>query len=324
MTDQPDPSPSFAHTLHGDDLSWLHLMLDGALPARYRLPDDPTEPRATCSAGARSPRWQCRRSSLDLLDPEGVTLASGDRGGRRRRLGRRHGRGASGFSIVDHVALRARRRRRRTQPWPTGPVWALWVGRAGAVRRPRGSQAAAEPRGRQSPRSSRSRPDARPVGWPTLPVRLALAATTREGADRLVVVPGRRSPWDDDGISAPRPASRPRTARTELLVAPGSRTASPHDTTIPRAASSTCLTDHTVVPTEDARRVGDRGRPRCLPWAAEPPVAAELRLRAPTARAARAHRPAQRAVRLGQVDRRTGAGGATRRAREPVGQPARR
>jgi sulfate adenylyltransferase len=57
------------HTLHGDDLAWLELQLSGLVPLGYRL--DGSGPRLRVPSGLVLPG-----DVVELLDPEGVTLAT--------------------------------------------------------------------------------------------------------------------------------------------------------------------------------------------------------------------------------------------------------
>lgn len=259
------------HHLHGDDLSWLHLVLEGVLPARYRLPDAQTEVPAPVLRVPEHP--VATGSTLDLLDPEGVTLA---RVAVEATLGEWVAGpvvAASGFSIVDHVALR-RTPTETATTWPEGPVWALWAeapvpfavrDAARLAARSAGATVAEIvpiPTGRETSRAA------------NLPARLALAETTREGADEIVVVPWPQVAWDDDGVRL-RAHVAAAYGATELLVAPGPGSTVP-DTTIP-VRTVEVPPEQVVVPHSVLDRWVTEGVP--LPsWAAELPVAAELRL----------------------------------------------
>jgi sulfate adenylyltransferase len=184
-------SPSRQHTIHGAELSWLHLVLLTVLPERTAAADSPT---GSTDGEVQAPPFRIDEHGLavgdavDLLDPEGVTLAtllvestSTDRVGGLVQPG-------SGFSIVDHVALRPDPAAARAQ-WTDRPVWALWSdGSLTLAVREAARQAAREhgaaiaelvpvPTGHETSRAANA------------PVRAALAETTRDVADRLVVVP---------------------------------------------------------------------------------------------------------------------------------------
>jgi sulfate adenylyltransferase len=259
------------HYLHGDDLSWLHLVLEGALPPRFRLPDSETQLPAPV---LRVPEYRVEPGfTLELLDPEGVTLATvavedtaGDcvAGAVTER---------SGFSIVDHPALR-RTPAETSATWPAGPVWALWVDApvpfavreaARAAARSAGATVAEIvpiPTGRETSRVA------------NLPARLALAETTRQGDDRIVVVPWPQVAWDDAGVRL-RAHVAAAYGATALLVAPGSASI-PSDTVI-HVQAVDVPDEQAAVPTEALDRWATDSVPLPL-WAAEPSVAAELRL----------------------------------------------
>jgi sulfate adenylyltransferase len=275
------PPPAGQLTLHGDQLSWLHLALDDALPRRYRLPSDasawpaPTlfTTDSTVDAGA----------TLDLLDPEGVTLARLSVNEVESNADGRWVAGditiASGFSLVDHLSLRARPDELRAA-LPAGPVWALWVDAPVtlAVREHVASEARAAgavvleiaplATGRETSRVA------------NLPVRLALAGLTRDAQDRLLVVPWPEVPWDADGLRL-RAHIAAAYGASHLVVTtpvPGDLRApiplirvgvDAERTTIPPTSLDSWVIDGTPLPS----------------WAAEAPVAEELR---------RLHRPASR------------------------------
>lgn len=270
-----DIVPSLQHTLHGDDLSWLHLILDGVIPAVYTLPD--MSGTATDSTGA-GPVLTIPAADLnpgdtvDLLDPEGVTLAtvtvtrtSGDAvaGSVAER---------TGFSIVDHLEHRSAPEAVAAE-WPSGPVWALW----GEAPIPLAVREAA----RQSARSEGAAV-AEIVPLPTgretsrvanLPARIALAETTRDEVDRLVIVPWPTVPWDADGVAL-RAQVAAAYGATELLLANPEAT-TPLDSPLP-VHHIDVPDDQTAIPTDALDRLVTDGQQ--LPgWAAEPAVAAELR-----------------------------------------------
>lgn len=269
MTDEP----SLQHTLHGDDLSWLHLMLDGVLPPRYELPaPDVLHPTLR-------PTHAVVGGDIDLLDPEGVTLATLTVEAERKGWVSGPVRERSGFTLVDHVSLRTRPGR---PDHAAVPVWALWAPSPTplAVRLAARDQAAAAgavilevapvPTGLETSRAANA------------PVRLAVAATSRRPEDRLVVVPAPALPWDGIGVRL-----RARIAAAygahELLVVPGLADPLPTDTAIPLRLLDVGAEQRTI-PEEllDAWVLHGSALPA---WAAEPPVADELR---------RVHRPRAR------------------------------
>ena len=284
MSDESAPGPTLHHTLHGDDLSWLHLMLDGALPPTYALPDaspaagegTPPAPLLTVADNSLIPG-----DTLDLLDPEGVTLASVSVTATDGRSVAGTVTERSGFSIVDHLEQRASPATTKAR-WPAGPVWALWSDaplplavREAARRSARSAGAViAEivplPTGRETSRVA------------NLAVRTALREQTRDRDDQLVIVPWPAVAWDGPGVAI-RAQVASAYGATELLLAPGVG-ADPTASALPIRRVDV-PSDHAVVPTELLDAWVADGRP--LPdWAAEPPVAAELRL---------IHRPADRA-----------------------------
>ena len=177
------------HTLHGADLSWLHLMLLGSLTDRTAPATDP-------SPGApevRAPAFHIPShvldvgNTVDLLDPEGVTLAqlTVESTAPERVGGFVQQR--SGFSLVDHIDLRLDPTELSSEL--SQPAWAMWSdGTLTLAARTAIREAAANvgativelvplPTGSETSRVANA------------PVRLALAETTRREADRLVVVP---------------------------------------------------------------------------------------------------------------------------------------
>lgn len=274
MSDETNERPTLQHTLHGDDLSWLHLMLEGALAPRY----SPAQPAGGQRPGQpHVPMLEMPDQDLevgdlvDLLDPEGVTLA-------QVTVERVEGSSVAGpvvertgFSIVDHLDHR-RSPRNTASDWSTSAVWALWVDApvSFAVREAARAEARAAgasiaeivplPTGRETSRVA------------NLPARVALAETTREENDRLVVVPWPSVAWDAPGVAL-RAQVAAAYGATELLLAPGvggdppasplpiRRLDLPHEqTSIPMLLLDAWVTDGRQLPE----------------WAAEPPVAAEL------------------------------------------------
>ena len=274
MTDQHDEPRTAQYTLQGADLSWLHLILEGALPASYRLPGDPHPPFAP---NLRVPEVAVQKGNLlDLLDPEGVTLATvtisavAD-GWVAGSVSER-----SGFSIVDHLEL-------RTGPasaaasWPTADVWALWADALVPFAVRAAAQAAARAAG-----ATIAEIVALPTGFETsrqanAPARLAAVATTRDEHDRIVVVPwpaGQTVPWDGNGVLL-RANVAAAYGATELLLAPGVGVL-PDESPIP-VRYIDVPQSQAALPPELVDAWVTKGIP--LPeWAAEPAVAAELQL----------------------------------------------
>ena len=272
------PSPA-QYTLHGPDLSWLHLMLVGALPLQYRLSTASDTDRVFAPALEMQEHRLAPGDTVDLLDPEGVTLAELTVAAVKGRNVAGTVAPRSGFSIVDHNALRGEPAA-VSKAWPTESVWALWVDapvphavrestraaarRAGATV----AEVVAVPTGRETSRAANA------------PVRLALAHTTRDDSDRVIVVPWPELAWDGAGVQM-RAAIAAAYGATELIIADPGLTRS--DTAIPVVAAevpdeqrsiATSMLDDWVL----------HGQP--LPdWAAESEVADEI---------AKVHRPSSR------------------------------
>ncbi|MCZ3390161.1 MAG: adenylyl-sulfate kinase [Actinomycetia bacterium] len=274
MSDQRDEPRTARYTLHGADLSWLHLILEAALPASYRLPGEPNPPFAP-SLLARDVAVKSG-SLLDLLDPEGVTLATvavsaASDGWVAGSVSER-----SGFSIVDHQEL-------RTGPaaaaasWRTDQVWALWA----EAPVPLAVRAAARTAARAAG-ATIAEIVALPTGFETsrqanTPARLAAVAGTREDHDRVVVVPwpaGDTVPWDAEGVLL-RAHVAAAYGATELLLVPGVGVL-PDASPLP-VRYLNVPQGHTAIPVDILDAWVTDGVP--LPdWAAEPAVAAELQL----------------------------------------------
>lgn len=212
-----------ALVLSGDALSWLDLMLLGAIEPRYSLPD-PAAPSpmpqlvasADVAAAART------AGSLTLLDPEGVTLAT---------VGVEDSittdddcwlagqvTGETGFRHLDHVDLRLIPADVRSS-WPPGQVLALWADQPLSFAVRSAATAEAEARGGSIlqivPVPTGRDTDLAGYGGP----RVALAETTRRPSDRLVVVP---FPTSDDASLEVRMAVARSFGVTALLTLPGS------------------------------------------------------------------------------------------------------
>jgi len=274
VTDQRDEARAAQHTLHGDDLSWLHLMLEGTLPAEYRLPDESTPPFAPT---LRVPDVQLKAGDLlDLLDPEGVALARiaisvSAEGWAAGPVTER-----TGFSIVDHLALR-RSPAATAVSWPAGPVWALWADAPVpfAVREAvRNSARAAGATVAEIVTLATGRETSRLAN---APVRLATAASTRDEQDQIVLVPwpdGDPVSWDAEGVRL-RAYVAAAYGATELLLVAGV-SLKPGDGAIP-VRHLDVQPDRVAIPDELLDLWVTEGVP--LPdWAAEPSVAAELQL----------------------------------------------
>jgi sulfate adenylyltransferase len=221
--------------------------------------------------------------SVDLLDPEGVTLArltvnsyDGDRlAGSVEAV--------SGFSIVDHVGYRARPSD-VTPSQGSGPVWGLWLDAPAtyAVRKSVREAARAQ-------RASVIEFVPVPTGYETsraanAPVRLALAETTRDVSDRLLVVPWPGNSWDESDVRL-RATIAAAYGVTELWLAqPTTVTNVEGAMPLPLSLKVVDVPDEQrSIPLAMLDALASHGTP--LPdWAAEPEVAREI---------AKVHRPSQ-------------------------------
>ena len=185
------------HTLQGDELAWLELQLTGLHPLGYRT--DRPGPTLLLPAGLVAPG-----GAVDLLDPEGVTLAtmvvdevvSGPPGdvvsGRPHRV--------TPYAHADHLDLRLAPG--DLTDGDAGPRVAVWGGvpstlafrtAAGRLASHRGAsvvELVGVPTGRDT--------DARAH----LSARLARRESTRNDDDVLVVVPFPGLGWDEQGLMA--------------------------------------------------------------------------------------------------------------------------
>ncbi len=260
-----------AHTLHGDELAWLELMVTGRQPGRYG--DDPGGPQLVVPAGSATPG-----SMLSLLDPEGVTVGqlsvdavtptpSGDRVTGTPTAG-------TPVSHPDHVDL-------RLLPADLGAsesAFAVWGD----------SPSTHEFRVEAADHASRA--SLRVVEFVGVPtgaetdlavhgaVRLARQHTTRRAGDHLVAVPWPTLGWDESGLRA-----RAHVARAydcHLLAVPVA--VDPVTAGRVEDATGVRLVDLDVPPDRarvSAQRLaevlaGDRPVPG---WLAEPEVADTLR-----------------------------------------------
>ncbi len=195
---RPGQSAHTQHTIHGNDLAWLELMVTGAYPAGYEAPrNDAAAPPlflpAHVAAAAQA------EGRLALLDAEGVTIATVTVTATGKRDVRSADaesdawvagvpRAAKRVSHLSHRELRRPPSAVRADPSP-GPVLALWepepssravraaAVRAAAARDGTVLQMVGVPDDHETDR----------VGHRG--VRLALAQDTRRTDDRLVVVP---------------------------------------------------------------------------------------------------------------------------------------
>lgn len=216
-------------TLQDDWLSWLDLMLTGALPAHIPLPDQRT-PLSTPSLAV--PRTVVDETSpggtIDLLDPEGVTLATlrveeTAASDTRAVDGAVDGMWVSGEVIAatgfDHADL-ADLRATATEvsgSWSQRPVIALWGEvplthqlRDATRKRARSAggsvlEVVPVPTGRETDSGAHVAP------------RLSRKASTREAQDRAVVVPAPGLGWSAADILT-RAAIVSRYGATMLAV----------------------------------------------------------------------------------------------------------
>jgi sulfate adenylyltransferase len=178
------------HTLHGDDLAWLELQLSGLVPTGYGgfvpplvLPSLAVEPG----------------DSVDLLDPEGVTLAQ-LRVTAAERLGDRtevqgHPEAVTPFAHPDHRDL-------RRPPWPGAPSLAIWGGVPSTLPFREAALRWAEARGVPLVELLGVGSGRDTDAATHLPVRLARLESTRRTDDHLVVVPFPDLGFDERGLTA--------------------------------------------------------------------------------------------------------------------------
>jgi sulfate adenylyltransferase len=273
VTDPSDERRTAQYTLHRADLSWLHLILEGAVPASYRLPGDPNPPHAP---SLQVPDVAVQKGHLlDLLDPEGVTLATVTvsavtDGWVAGSVSER-----TGFSIVDHLPLRSSPAA-TSASWTTGQVLALWADAPVPF-----SVRAAAHKAARAVGATMAEIVPIPTGFETsrqanAPARLAAVASTQEDR-RIVVVPWPAQPsvpWDADGLRL-RAHVAAAYGATELLIAPGVGVL-PQESDIP-IRTVDVPESQAVLPLALLDAWASDGVP--LPdWAAEPAVAAELKL----------------------------------------------
>ena len=104
-----------SHTLHGPELSWLHLIVDGVLAPVFGS----AQPSSAGDVGITAPPLRMPGHQLSagdgvaLLDPEGVTVAQLTVRSVDDDLVSGEVESRSGFTIVDHVDHRARRNHAR-------------------------------------------------------------------------------------------------------------------------------------------------------------------------------------------------------------------
>lgn len=213
-----------AFTLHGSALSWLDLMLSGAVTARYQLPPaarlEPSRP--SLAIPTEQVREALDSGTVNLLDPEGVTLA-------QLAVEQHHPfesatwlagpvTAVTGFQHVDHADLR-QSPSAVSSSWPAGPVVALWDSppTAWSLREAARNLARTEsgallevipvPSGQETSREAQIGP------------RLARLATTRDAADRSVVIPEPDLGWSAEDVLARAEISRSYGA-TVLALSP--------------------------------------------------------------------------------------------------------
>ena len=192
-------------TLHLDDLSWLDLMLLGALEPCYVIP---VHQGAVKAPSLRVPTAlsQAAEGSLDLLDPEGVTLA-------RVTIDKREAsadpsqtwiagpvEAVSGFSHLDNLDMRRTPTTVRETTTSTGPLVAIWT----PVPSPYSlRQATAQLARAKGARVMEVVPV--PSGQETsqranLAARLARLEVTRAEGDIAVVVPAPTLDWSPESL----------------------------------------------------------------------------------------------------------------------------
>jgi sulfate adenylyltransferase len=274
------------HTLHGNDLAWLELMVTGAYPARYASPADAAHSAARVPVLRVSPEAADAASStgqLALLDPEGVTVGtvtvtdSGVDPAGPWLAGTPAA--AKRFVHLSHRELRRSPASTRAQ-LDSRPVIAWWDDPSASV----ASRTAVAALAR-----ARDGVVLQLVGVPSdhetdraghRGVRLALAQTTRADLDQLVVVPDPGFGWTPADLAA-RAEIAARYGATALAVpTPHAALAAEVQTTIELVAVEVPHGQAALDGAEvDARLDAGAGLPD---WFAEASVAAEL---------ARWHRP---------------------------------
>ncbi|MEO8329689.1 MAG: adenylyl-sulfate kinase [Candidatus Nanopelagicales bacterium] len=234
-------------TLQGSELSWLDLMLEGGLPARYELPQPSGgSERPVAQASLAVPPAVAQSASLtgtlDLLDPEGVTLArltieeqrAADTGGAVWLSGPVEK--VTGFQHLDQLDLRQTPSAVASQ-WPSGRVVALWAD----VPTPRSLREATRSLARvQGAQALEVVPV--PSGQETslaahLAPRLSRLASTRDGGDRAVVIPAPELDWSAPSVLL-RASIVQRYGATTLAVSPAVADALGVDLAATEAAAS--------------------------------------------------------------------------------------
>ena len=277
------------HTLHGDELAWLELMVSGAYPAGYHSPElpagGPARPVLWVDAGTAAAAGHEGR--LTLLDPEGVPVATvvveavGGMGSDPTwvtgvpRPGKR-------FSHLSHVELRQPPATVAAQTSATSVV-ALWEAPPAALAVRQAVATAAAQRSAAVLELVGVRSDHETDAEGHRGVRLASAETTRGPADRLVVVPDPGLDWDAVGLLT-RAHVAASYGATHLAVRPD-RWAALGSAAADVASAAARLgvellplgveRDHAVLPAGELDRLLDAGA--LLPgWFAEPELAAQL------------------------------------------------
>ena len=240
-------------------------MLVGALPARYLTARRrrPLGPDVVVPARARPPRRRCRSRST-CSTPRASPSPRVTVDSRPRRMGRPdRSRAQSGFSIVDHVALRrdagggVTRHGRRSRSGPSGlrRRQAVRLAARAQARGMRGATIAGDrtrpdrtrdQQGRQRSRAARRRRDH--------------ATSRRPSRRRSLRLP---LPWDAPGLRL-RAAARGRVRRGRAARRPRPVDELPADTAVPLRPLDVAA-DHDGRPRGPARRVGASRAPRCRP-----------------------------------------------------------
>jgi sulfate adenylyltransferase len=268
------------HTLHGDDLAWLELMVTGAYPVGYASPAEAAKsPTRVPVLRVPAEAADAARSTgqLALLDPEGVTVASVtvtdsgvDPAG--------HwvcGTPAPAKRFV-HLSHRELRRPPATvrEQVGAGQVIAWWDDPEASVSSRSGVAALARERAAVVLQLVGVRSDHETDRTGHRGVRLALAQVTRADSDQLVVVPDPGLRWTEADVAA-RATIAAAYGATALAV-PAARLAEARGvTTEIELVGIDVPADHAALDTGALDTLLDAGRE--LPsWFAEPSVAAEL------------------------------------------------
>jgi len=277
-------------TLQGDDLSWLDLMLLGAVEPRYVVPSGPASALLPSLSVATSiSAAAATAGTLHLLDPEGVTLArvSIDRSEAADDPSQSWLAGTvesvSGFSHLDNLDMRRTPADVRGSTTSSGSIMAVWT----PVPSPYSlRQAAAQLARAKGARVMQVVPV--PSGQETsqlanLAPRLARLEETRRDEDIAVVVPAPTLDWSPASLLL-RAEIVAAYGATTLSVSPIVMTALGADRErVEKAAEDlgveltalSVLNEHAEMSAEHLHGLLESGAP--VPdWFAEDPVAAEL------------------------------------------------